>query len=162
MVAVAIAFLSLFTVLASGTILAVVADDTVAMPNLEELPLDTGAVIVDSMTTCTESACDGFGVVVMGTELGAGALTRQLVDAWEGRGWEPTVCVDRGEICFANGRLRISVRNWDQVDPLLAPAFLEEVADRQLDPDRLLFVHYYRCGIIHDCKRPILRGIPFS
>jgi hypothetical protein len=152
MVVVAIIFVSLFFVLATGTILAVVADDSIEGPSLEDLPLNGGAEVVDAMATCTDSACDGHGVLLMGTEYGADALAARLGEHWQRRGWEPSSCVDDGDFCFADDDLRISVRTWDRVDPTFAPTFVEGVADRQLDPRRLLYIHYFRCGIIHACE----------
>jgi hypothetical protein len=152
MVAVTIAFISLFIVLASGTILAVVADDTVEGPPLEEFPFNSGAEIVDTMATCTDAACDGHGILLMGRETDAAELTEDLSQLWRRRGWVPVRCLDRGEVCFGEGELRISLRNWDQVDPMLAPTFVEGVADRSLDPGRLLYAHFYRCGLIHACN----------
>jgi hypothetical protein len=152
MVAVAIAFVSLFVVLASGTIVAVVADDTVEVPGLEELPLDGEAEIVDSIPTCTDTACDGYGILLQGSALDAGELTEVLSAEWGRLGWSRIACADEGELCFAEDDVHISLRHWDQVDPVLAPTFVEGVADRGLDPSRLLYVHLYRCGIIHPCK----------
>lgn len=152
MVAVAIAFVGLFLILASGTILAVVADDSLEIPDLSEFPLDGQAEIIDSMPTCTDSACDGHGVLLQGQNADALTLTDGLQRYWLTRGWEEAQCVDEGEICFAEDDLRISIRNWDQVDPLLAPTFVEDVADQGLDPARLLYAHYYRCDIIHPCE----------
>lgn len=152
MVAVGIAFLSLFVILASGTILAVVADDTVEPPAIDDLSLTSQADIVDSIPTCTDSACDGHGVLLMAKQMDAPTLTAELTGHWRGRGWEPARCLDDGDLCFSEGELRISVRDWDQVDPLLAPTFVEEVEDQELDSRRLLYVHYYRCGIIHACE----------
>jgi len=152
MVAVAIAFVSLFFVLASGTILAVMADDTVDGPELDELPLNGDAEVIDDMPTCTDAACDGHGVLLKGSELNAPMLTQRLSTHWRDRGWTRAACVDDGERCFAKGDVRISLRDWEMVDPLLAPTFVEEVADRKLDPGMLLYVHFYRCGIIHGCE----------
>ncbi len=88
----------------------------------------------------------------MGTEYEAEPLSARLGDHWRSLGWSRTGCIDDGEICFADDDLWISVRTWDRVDPTFAPTFVEEVADRQLDPHRLLYIHYFRCGIIHDCE----------
>jgi hypothetical protein len=152
MVAVTIAFISLFVVLASGTILAVVADDTAEIPRLDEFPVNGDAEIIDTMATCTDAACDGHSVLLIGVETDAPTLTDRLSDLWGRRGWERVTCRDNGEVCFGDGPLRISLRNWDQVDPLLAPTFVEEVADRELDPERLLYAHFFRCGILTTCE----------
>lgn len=152
MVVVSIVFVGLFLVLATGTILAVVADDSIEGPLLDDLPLNGGAEVVDAMATCTESACDGHGVLLMGTEYAADALAVRLGDHWRSRGWSRSACLDDGEICFEDGDLQISVRTWDHVDPTFAPTFVEGVADRGLDPSRLLYIHYFRCGIIHACE----------
>ncbi len=152
MVAVGIAFVSLFVVLALGTIVAVMADDSPQGPDLEGLPIIDGSVVIDSIATCTDSACDGYGVLLMGIELDAPVLTQQLGSHWRSTGWSLVPCLDDGSICFADDDLRISVRDWDRVDPFLAPTLVEGVADRGLDAARLLYVHYYRCGVIVPCQ----------
>lgn len=152
MVAIAIAFISLFTVLSLGTIVAVMADDTPAAPLLEDLPLVEASRVIDTIQTCTEQACDGYGVLLQATDLDASTLTNQLADHWRDKGWRSMTCSDEGDRCFANEDLRISVRNWDKVDPLLAPTLVEGVGERGLDPARLLYVHYFRCGAIYACE----------
>ncbi|MEE9206658.1 MAG: hypothetical protein V3U50_06725 [Acidimicrobiia bacterium] len=152
MLAVGIAFISLFVVLALGTIVAVMADDTPQVPDLEGLPIIEESEVVDSISTCTEAACDGYGVLLMGIDLAAPALTGRLVRLWRSQGWRSVPCLDEGGICFAEKDLRISVRDWGDVDPVLAPTLVEGVADRDLDAARLLYVHYYRCGAIYPCE----------
>ena len=152
MLAVGIAFISLFVVLALGTIVAVMADDTPQVPALEGLPVIDESEIVDSISTCTDAACDGFGVLLMGRDLEAPVLTGRLTRLWRSKGWRSVPCVDEGGVCFADKDLRISVRDWDDIDPLLAPTLVEGVADRGLDAARLLYVHYYRCGVIYACE----------
>ena len=56
MLAVGIAFVSLFIVLALGLIAAVMADDTPQVPALEGLPVIDESEVVDSISTCTDSA----------------------------------------------------------------------------------------------------------
>ncbi len=152
MLAVGIAFISLFVVLVLGTIVAVLADDTPQVPALEGLPVIDESEIVDSISTCTDAACDGFGVLLMGRDLEAPVLTGRLTSLWRSKGWRPVPCVDEGGVCFADNDLRISVRDWDDIDPVLAPTLVEGVADRGLDAARLLYVHYYRCGVIYACE----------
>ncbi len=152
MVTVGIAFVSLFIVLALGTIVAVMADDTPPTPELEGFPIIEGSEMVDSISTCTDTACDGYGILLMGRDLDAPKLTESLVSFWRSSGWRSVGCVDESSICFADDDLRISVRDWEQVDPLLAPTLVEGVADRELDAARLLYVHYYRCGVIFPCE----------
>jgi len=151
MVTVSIAFASLFTVLALGTIVAVMADDTPPAPSLEELPILDESEVVDSIATCTDAACDGFGVLLMGRDLDGAMLTGRLIRFWRSEGWETVSCQDSGTLCLAEDDYRISVLPWDQVDPVLAPTLVEGVADRGLDRSRLLYVHYYRCGPIYPC-----------
>lgn len=151
MVTVSIAFASLFTVLALGTIVAVMADDTPPAPELEELPILAESEVVDSIATCTDAACDGFGVLLMDRDLDAPMLTGRLIRLWRSEGWETVSCQDSGTLCLAEDDYRISVLPWDQVDPVLAPTLVEGVADRGLDRSRLLYVHYYRCGSIYPC-----------
>ncbi len=152
MLAVGIAFVSLFVVLVLGTIVAVLADDTPQVPALEGLPVIDESEIVDSISTCTDAACDGFGVLLMGRDLEAPVLTGRLTRLWRSKGWRSVPCVDEGGVCFADKDLRISVRDWDDIDPVLAPTLVEGVADRGLDAARLLYVHYYRCGVIYACE----------
>jgi hypothetical protein len=152
MLAVGIAFVSLFVVLVLGTIVAVLADDTPQVPALEGLPVIDESEIVDSISTCTDAACDGFGVLLMGRDLEAPVLTGRLTRLWRSKGWRSVPCVDEGGVCFADKDLRISVRDWDDIDPVLAPTLVEGVADRDLDAARLLYVHYYRCGVIYACE----------
>jgi len=152
MVAVGVAFISLFAVLALGTIVAVMADDGPQAPELEGLPIVEESEVVDSIPACTESACDGYRVLLMGRHLDAESLTRRLVSYWLARGWRSIACDDDSRICFADDDLRISLRDWDQVDPLIAPTFVEGVADRGLDEQRLLVVHYFRCGANYPCE----------
>ena len=152
MVTVGIAFASLFTVLALGTILAVMADDTPQAPSLEELPILAESEVIDSIATCTDEACDGLGVLLMGRDLDAPMLTGRLIRFWRSEGWETISCQDSGTLCMAEDDYRISVLPWDQVDPVLAPTLVEGVADRGLDRARLLYVHYYRCGSIFPCE----------
>ena len=151
MVTVSIAFASLFTVLALGTIVAVMADDTPPAPDLEELPILAESEVVDSIATCTDAACDGFGVLLMGRGLDGPMLTGRLIRLWHSEGWETVSCQDSGTLCLAEDDYRISVLPWDQVDPVFAPTLVEGVADRGLDRSRLLYVHYYRCGSIYPC-----------
>jgi hypothetical protein len=152
MVTVGIAFISLFVVLALGTIVAVMADDTQPGPALAEFPIIDESEVVDSVATCTDSACDGHGVLLMGRELEAPMLRGRLVGYWKAQGWDTAECFDAGQICLAKEDLRLSIMDWSQVDPMLAPTLVEEVADRELDGRRLLYVHYYRCGAIYPCQ----------
>jgi hypothetical protein len=152
MVAVGFAFVSLLVVLALGTIVAVLADDTPQGPDLESLPIIDGSVVIDSIATCTDSACDGYGVLLMSIDIDAPVLTQRLGAHWRSTGWSPVPCLDDGSVCFADDDLRLSVMNWDRVDPFLAPTLLEGVVDRGLDATRLLYVHYYRCGVILPCQ----------
>ena len=151
MVAVGVAFVSLFGVLALGTIVAVIADDTPQAPELEGLPMIEESELIDSISTCTDSACDGYGVLLVGRGLDAADLTLRLVDEWRSQGWRFVPCIDDGRSCFADDDLRISVRDWVLVDPLIAPTLVERVADSGLDATRFLYVHYYRCGVISAC-----------
>ena len=107
MLAVGIAFISLFVVLALGTIVAVMADDTPQVPALEGLPVIDESEIVDSISTCTDAACDGFGVLLMGRDLEAPVLTGRLTRLWRSKGWRSVPCVDEGGVCFADKDLRI-------------------------------------------------------
>lgn len=150
MVGVGLGFVGLFLVLVAGTILAVVADDTPKPPVLQELPLPAAVDIVDSMPTCTNSACDGEGVVLVGSA-GEGVAGR-VAGHWRGLGWASLPCVDDGTMCFSDGDLRISMSVWSDVDPLRVPKLWEAVADSGVDPARLVYVHFYRCGSIFPCE----------
>lgn len=152
MLAVGLAFISLFVVLALGTIVAVMADDTPQVPALEGLPVIDQSEVVDSISTCTDAACDGYGVLLMGRGLEAPVLTSRLASLWRSKGWRSVPCLDEGGMCFADEDLRISVRGWDDIDPVFAPTLVEGVADRALDAARLLYIHYYRCGVIYPCE----------
>lgn len=152
MLAVGLAFLTLLVGLVISTIVAVIADDTPEAPALEQLPIVDGVEVVDSIATCNESACDGHGVLVMDGEREAQALRNSLVRHWRSNGWEPVPCRDEEGICFSDGDLRITLRDWAQVDPVMAPTLVEGVADRGLPADRLLYIRYYRCGVIYSCE----------
>ena len=152
MVTVGIAFVSLFAVLALGTIVAVMADDTQPGPALEEFPIINESQMIDSIVTCTDAACDGHGVLLMGRELDAPMLRGRLVGYWRAQGWDTLECLDNGQICLAKDDLRLSILDWSEVDPTLAPTLVEGVSDRELDGNRLLYVHYYRCGAIYACQ----------
>ena len=152
MMAVGLAFVSLFLVLSLGTIVAVMADDTPPAPELESFPIIEDSEVIDSISTCTDEACDGYGVLLMGRESNAGRLTEGLVNFWRSEGWQSVPCLDDSRICFARDDLRLSVRDWDEVDPVMAPTLVEGVIDSGLDQARLLYVHYYRCGSIQPCR----------
>ena len=150
--AVGAGFLLLLLGLVLATIVAVVADDTPPAPALEELPIVDGVEVVDSMATCDDTACDGYGVLLMGVDGEALAGRSRLVRDWRSRGWEPVPCADDGDgICLGDHDLRISVRDWAEVDPVMAPTLVEGVAARGLPADHLLYVRYYRCGAIYPC-----------
>ena len=152
MVTVGIVFVSMFFVLSLGTIVAVMADDTPPTPDLAGLPTIPGSEVVASISTCTDSACDGHGVLLMRSGFDTHSLTESLSNLWRSRGWHSVDCIGKGDHCLADDDLRISVRNWDQVNPALAPTLVGEVADRELDGSQLLYVHYYRCGTIYPCQ----------
>ncbi len=153
MVTIGVVLVSLFVVLAIGTIAAVIADDTPAAPDLAEFPIVEGVQVVDSTSTCADLPCDGFGVLLMGKGLEEPVLSVRLVSFWRSDGWRSVVCVDDSRDCLANDDLRIYVRSWDQVDSLLAPTFVEIAENRGLEAAQLLYVHYYRCGAIYPCER---------
>lgn len=150
MTAVGVALVGLFIALVAATILAVISDDTPEPPALAELPLPAGVEIVDSMPTCTDSACDGQGVVLVGSA-GEGVAGR-VASHWRQEGWLSLPCVDDGTMCFSDDDLRISMSVWADVDPLRVPKLWEAVADSGIDPGRLIYVHYYRCGSIYPCE----------
>ena len=150
MTVVAIVFALLFVGLVAGTIVTVLNDDTPDPPALADLPLPDGVEIVDSMATCTDSACDGEGAVLIGA--GGEGVAGRVVQYWRDEGWGSLPCVDDGTMCFSDDDLRISLSVWSDVDPLEVPSLWESVTDRELDPGRLVFVHYYRCGSIYPCN----------
>jgi hypothetical protein len=150
MVAVAIGFILLLMGLVAGMVVAVVNDDTPEAPTLAELPLPVGVEVFDSMPTCTDSACDGEGAVLVGSA-GEGVAGR-VVRHWRDAGWGSLPCTDEGTMCFADDDLRISMSVWADVDPLQVPKLWESVTDADLDPARLVYVHYYRCGSIFPCE----------
>ncbi len=152
MVLVGLGFASLFMVLVVSTVVAVVADDTPEAPALEGLPIVSGVEVVDSIATCNEMACDGYGVLLMGIEDEASVLRSQLVRHWRTSGWHQVPCRDDGGLCFGDRDLRISLRDWSQVDPIMAPTLVAGVADRGLPANRLLYIRYYRCGAIYSCE----------
>ncbi len=149
--AVGAAFLALLVGLIIATIVVVIADDTPPAPALEELPIVDGVEVVDSIATCDETACDGYGVLLMGVDGEAPAVRSRLVRDWRSRGWEPVRCDDDAGICLGDHDLRISVRDWADVDPVMAPTLVEGVAARGLSADHLLYIRYYRCGAIYPC-----------
>lgn len=150
MTVIAVVFASLFVLLSAGTIVTVVNDDTPDPPVLSDLPLPAGVEIVDSMVTCTETACDGEGAVLIGSS-GEGVAGR-VAQHWRDVGWRSLPCVDAGGMCFADADLRISMSVWSDVDPLDVPSLWESVADRELDGARLVYVRFYHCGPIYPCE----------
>lgn len=147
---VGVAFFALFIALVGATILAVVNDDTPDPPGLDELPLPATVEIVDSMATCTDTACDGQGVVLIGSA-GEGVVGR-LAGFWRDAGWASLPCADEGTMCFADDDLRLALSVWSDVDPLHIPKLWESVNDEGLDAGRLVYVHYFRCGSIFPCE----------
>lgn len=150
MVTIAVALFGLFLTLVVGTIVTVIATDGPEPPTLEGLPLPAGVEIVDSMPTCTDSACDGQGVVLIGSA-GEGVAGR-VARAWRDAGWASLPCRDEGTMCFADEDLRISMSVWADVDPLRIPKLWDAVADSGIDAGRLVYVHYFRCGPIVPCE----------
>jgi hypothetical protein len=150
MAAVATGFVTLFIVLVIATIVAVAAEDMPAAPELTDLPLAEAVEVVDSMSICTHQACDGVGVALIGSA-GEGVAGR-LASTWRAAGWDSLPCRDTGAMCFSDGDLRISMNVWADIDPLTVPKFVETIADRGIDEDRLVYVHYYRCGVILPCE----------
>lgn len=150
MVAIGLALGGLLAVLVLFTIVAVITADLPEPAVLADLPLPDGVEIVDSMPTCSESACDGEGVVLIGS--GGEGVAGRLAGAWRDGGWDSRPCVDEGTLCFASADLRISMSVWADVDPLRIPKLWEAVTNADVDPDRLVFVHVYRCGSIIPCE----------
>lgn len=149
MAAVGIGLVGLFLALVAGTIVAVLADDTPEAPALASFPLPDGVEIVESVPTCDDSACDGHGVVLIGS--GGEGVAGRLAGDWRSRGWASLPCVAGGTMCFTQGDLRLSMSVWADVDPLRVPRLWESVADSGIDPRRLVYVHFYRCGAILPC-----------
>lgn len=150
MVAIGVGFVGLFILLVLATIVAVMNDDTPEPPTLAAFPLPEGVEIVDSMATCTDSACDGVGVVIIGSA-GEGVAGR-VAQYWRDMGWGSLPCTDEGTMCFSDEDLRISLSVWADVDPLQVPKLWESVTNKGLDPGRLVYVHFYRCGSIFPCE----------
>jgi hypothetical protein len=150
MLIIAVGFVLVFVGLVAATILTVVSDDTPDPPALADLPLPDGVEIVDSMATCTDTACDGEGAVLIGA--GGEGVAGRVAQYWRDGGWGSLPCVDDGTMCFSDDDLRISLSVWSDVDPLDVPSLWESVADRELDASRLVYVHYYRCGPIFPCE----------
>lgn len=145
------ALFGLFMAIVMATVIVVLGSDGSQPPTRESLPLPGGIEVVDWMSTCTEQACDGIGALLRGTS-GEGGVAGRLASAWRAAGWGSVPCVDSGTMCFSSGELRLSLNVWADVDQLDIPKLVETVRSRGLDPSRLVYVHYYRCGSIHPCQ----------
>lgn len=149
-VLVGVGLVALFLALVASTVVAVLADDTPEAPALGQLPLPPDVEVVDAMPTCTDQACDGHGVVVAGPPENGVAL--RLASAWRQAGYETIDCLGEGTLCVAHGDLRIEMVVWRDVDPLRIPSLVESVERADIEPARLAFVHFYRCGSNHACE----------
>lgn len=148
--AIGVLLVVLFATVVMATVVAVTSDTIPDAPGLDDLPVPDGLEVVASMETCTDRACDGLGVVLLGSaEVGP---TTQLATAWRAGQWEQLSCVDDGTLCFASADLRLSMTRWTAVDKASTPTLAEAVAALGLDPRRLVYVHYYRCGANHPCE----------
>lgn len=140
----------LFVSIVLVMVFAVLGDETPDAPALEDLPVSADVEVIASMETCTDRACDGLGAALAGSP--GQSASSQLATEWRDAGWNQLSCVDGGSLCFGMGDLRLSMTAWVDMDEASVPMLVDTVAEHSIDPRRLVFVHYYRCGSIHPCE----------
>jgi len=146
-----LALLGGFVAIVVGTILSVTGSRP-STPDIEDLALPAGVEIVDSHTTCNASACDGVGLVVdrdgMGVPDMVDAIAKRLtMDGWH----EEATCVTDAR-CLERDDLRIVIRPWLDLDETVAPAMRDSLTEDGVDQTRLVYLGYFRCGVLRSCS----------
>jgi hypothetical protein len=146
-----LALLCGFVAIVIGTILSVAVSrpDT---PDIEDLALPAGVDIVDSHTTCNASACDGIGVVVDRDGMGVADMVDVIARRLTMDGWRDDATCDAGARCLERDDLRIVIRPWLDVDETVAPAMRDSLTEDGIDQTRLVYLGYYRCGVLRSCS----------
>lgn len=146
-----LALLGGFLAIVIGTVLSVTGSrpDT---PEIEDLALPAGVDIVDSHTTCNASACDGVGLVVDRDGMGVADMVDTIARRLTLDGWHERSSCDEGARCLERDDLRIVIRPWLDLDEAIAPAMRDSLTEDGVDQTRLVYLGYYRCGVLRSCS----------
>jgi len=144
------ALLGGFIAIVVGTVLSV-AGARPETPSIEDLALPAGVDVVDSHTTCNASACDGIGIVVDRDGMGVTDMVDAIAKRLTMDGWHEDGECDAGAICLDREDLRIVIRPWLDLDEAVAPAMRDSLTEDGIDQTRLVYLGYYRCGVLRSC-----------
>jgi len=150
MLALGLALLFGFVAIAIATIVSVGGSRSDS-PELDDLALPVGVDLVDSHATCDATACDGFGLVVDRDGADLALMVETIADRLRMDDWvDRTVC--EGPVtCLARGDLRVEIRSWIDLDETVAPTMRASLDEASIDQSRLVYVSYYRCGVLRPC-----------
>jgi hypothetical protein len=120
-------------------------------PDLEDLALPVSVQVVDSHATCDASACDGYGLVVDRDGMAVTEMATNIADRLRIDDWVDDAPCDEGAVCLQRDDLRVEIRPWLDVPESVAPAMRASLTESGVDQARLVYVAYYRCGVLRSC-----------
>jgi hypothetical protein len=140
-----------FLFLVGATVVAVLADTTPTAPDFDELALPAGIAVIDSRQVCDpQRGCDGYDVLVDYPGLSGNGALQMVVSALRADGW-----ADNGPcasaVCLGHDDLRSHVGRWTAVEGDALPMLRNAVETRQLDPEQLVYIRFFRCGVLEAC-----------
>lgn len=150
MLALGLALLVGFVVIAVAAV-ASVGGSKSDSPVLEDLALPADVVLVDSHATCDASACDGFGLVVDRDGLDVIEMAGVIADRLRMDDWVDRPVCQGSVACLKRDDLRVDIRPWLELDESVAPAMRASLTESGIDQSRLVYLSYYRCGVLRSC-----------
>ncbi|MFH1105101.1 MAG: hypothetical protein V1757_09225 [Actinomycetota bacterium] len=150
MLAVGLALFAGFVVIAIGTVISVGKSGT-ETPELTDLALPAGVAIVDSHSTCDASACDGLGLVVDRDGLEVGEMRDVIAERLRMDGWTDDSLCEPLVTCLERDDLRVEIEPWVDLEESVAPAMRTSLIESGIDQTDLVYVGYYRCGVLRAC-----------
>lgn len=150
MLAIGVTMLVGFVVIAVAAVLSVGGSQSES-PELSDLALPVGVEVVDTHATCDPSVCDGVGLVVDRDGVEVPEMAQMIADHLRTEGWTENLSCDYGAVCLKHGDLRVEIRPWLDLDEMVAPTMRASLEENGVDQSRLVYVGYYRCGVLRVC-----------
>ena len=141
-----------FMFLVGATVFAVLAGTSPTAPDFDMLALPEGIEVVDSRQICDpERGCDGYDVLVDYPGLSGNGALQMVVSALRADGWADNGPCD-ASACLGHENLRSHVGPWTSVDGDALPMLRNAVETKGLDPEQLVYIRYFRCGVLEECS----------
>ncbi|OFW65442.1 MAG: hypothetical protein A2Z12_00150 [Actinobacteria bacterium RBG_16_68_21] len=150
MLALGAAMLAGFIVIAIAAIVSVDGSKSES-PDIGDLALPSTFEIVDSHSTCDASACDGLGLVIDRDGMEVPEMAQLIVERLQMDGWIDETPCEEAVTCLKRDDLRIEVRPWLDLDEAVAPTMRASLEESGIDQSRLVYLSYYRCGVLRSC-----------